>query len=78
MATDTATVEVYESGNPNPCIKGTITKRDNEPNFVDAVGRFINQHNLSPNHLIEKWYANQRTIVLIKTNNPQHTEGTCF
>lgn len=78
MATDTANVEVYESGNPVPCIKDTITKRDNEPNFVDALGRFTKQHNLSSNHLIEKWYAEQKTIVLIKTNNPPHSEGTCF
>lgn len=78
MSENTATVELYESGANDPIVKETITKRDNEPNFVDAVGRFIYQHKLSPNHLIEKWYANQRTIVLIKTNNPPHTEGTCF
>lgn len=71
-----ATVEYYPKN--GPVIKQQITRRPNEKNFVDAVGRFEQQHKLNPNHLIEKWYPGTQTIQLFETDNPPHTEGTCF
>jgi len=71
-----ATIELTRKNGPTTTHQ--ITRGQNEKNFVDAVGRFVQQQGLSPNHLIEKWNSNTQIIELIETDDAPRTEGTRF